>query len=69
MARSQTSRRQETLFTPFIDETEGHLFAVKVRTGPGQLDWLTDPLPKRLAARRMREIRQEMCRAYLAARS
>lgn len=68
MSRAATSRRQETLFTPFIEEVEGYQWVVKVRTGPGQLDWLSDPLPKRLAARRMREVREEMCKLWLASR-
>jgi hypothetical protein len=40
------------------------LWAVVMKTGPGQFDWLSDPLPRRMAAREMRRIRAEMARLW-----
>lgn len=69
MARSATSRRQETLFVPFVEEVEpdqfgGAQFAVKVRNGRGAKIWMTDGMPKRMAARRLRQIREQMFQAW-----
>ena len=40
------------------------LWAVVMKTGPGQFDWLSDTLPRRMAAREMRRIRAKMARLW-----
>lgn len=40
------------------------LWEVRMKTGAGQFDILSDALPKRMAARKMRQIRQEMAEMW-----
>lgn len=70
MARRPTSRRQETLYVPFIEQSSEStaLWVVKVREGLGCNFIVTAPLPRRMAKRRMREFRKAMFEAWLESR-
>ncbi|TIS37525.1 hypothetical protein [Mesorhizobium sp.] len=53
-------------FVPRLDQYEG-LWQVKMKTGPGQYDILSDLFAsKRTASRHLRRIRKEMAKAWLA---
>lgn len=65
MARATTSRRQETLFIPFLAQGPDGEWMVKVRDGNGSFIILRDGLPKRMAARKMRAIREDMFRTWM----
>lgn len=56
-------------FEPHLHSRDGIQWVVRMKTGLGEYVWLTDETPsKRLAARDMRRIRQEMAEAWHKAR-